>query len=510
LIRKRVFWIRIGIYFNFLLITSFTLSPFAAAQITFEKTFGGASFDEGYSVQQTTDGGYIIGGNTYSFGNGESDVYLVRTDSLGNLLWSKTFGGDSLDGAYSVQQTLDGGFIIAGRTASFGAGFEDVYLIKTNSLGDSLWTKTIGDSFPDLGYSLQETSDGGYIITGTTVSINNFADVYLIKTDSFGDTLWTKTYGDTLEEQGYSVQQTTDGGYIITGWIGPNLFGPYDVYLVKTDSSGTLLWTKTYGEMLSFEFGRSIQQTSDGGYFIVGRTSLGGPNKVYAIKTDSLGDSLWTKTYGGGSSSSGYSCKQTSDSGYVIVGYSNQTGVDDVFVIKTDSAGDTLWTRLIGGSDFDGGYSVQETFDGGYIIAGRTESYGAGSSDIYLIKTDGNGEVGLEEKVRSKAIVKNVKLFQNYPNPFSHSTSIRYIISEVKDQYFANSKERNVPVHLAVYDISGKLVKILVQENQEPGSYQITWEGNNQQSKRQVPNGVYYYNIQIGEFSESKKLILIR
>ena len=209
---------------------------------------GGAADDWAYSVQQTADGGYIVAGYTNSFGAGDYDFYLVKTNSQGDTLWTRTYGGSDDDWAYSVQQTADGGYIVAGYTYSFGAGDDDFYLVKTNSQGDTLWTRTYGGSGDDEAYSVQQTADGGYIVAGYTSSFGaGSGDFYLVKTNSQGDTLWTRTYGGSGYDGAYSVQQTADGGYIVAGYTGSFGAGSDDFYLVKTNSQGDTLWTRTYG-----------------------------------------------------------------------------------------------------------------------------------------------------------------------------------------------------------------------------------------------------------------------
>ncbi|MBF0302921.1 MAG: hypothetical protein HQK73_07765, partial [Desulfamplus sp.] len=192
------------------------------------------SSDYGNSVYPTSDGGFIVTGYTSSIGAGGNDVYLIKTDSNGNELWSKTFGGKNDDYGRSVYPTRDGGFIVTGYTSSIGAGESDVYLIKTDSNGNEIWSKTLGGKSSDYGNSVYPTSDGGFIITGNTSSIGaGSSDVYLIKTDSNGNELWSKTLGGKKYDYSYSVYPTSDGGFIITGYTFPD-----NILLIKTDKYG--------------------------------------------------------------------------------------------------------------------------------------------------------------------------------------------------------------------------------------------------------------------------------
>src|ERR1035437_4546205 len=386
----------------FILIAFAMMSLSAKAQVMFQKTYESDSSSEGYSVKQTPDGGYIICGYTSSRGAGNADVYLIRTNSNGDTLWTKTYGGTNYEDGGDVEQTNDGGYIIIGGTESFGFVGSKVYLIKTNSTGDTLWTRTYGGSGNDWGYSGQQTTDGGYIISGYTYSFGaGGSDAYLIKTNSSGDTTWTKTYGGTGGDWGDRVKQTADGGYIIAGYTTGFGVGSEDVYLIKTNSTGDTLWTKTYGGTTGDDAGYDIQLTSDGGYIIAGvTTSFGaGGNDIYLIKINSLGDTLWTKTYGGTVDDYANSVQQTSDGGYIVAGstYSFGTGSYDIYLIKTNSLGDTLWTKTYGGTGYDWADHVQQTADKGYIISGVTGSFGDTLGVLYLIKTDSMGNSGCQQ-----------------------------------------------------------------------------------------------------------------
>jgi hypothetical protein len=465
------------------------------------KTYGGINDDISHSIQQTIEGGYIIAGYTNSFGAGGHDVYLLKTDASGDTLWTKTYGGVNNDISYSIQQTSDGGYIIAGYTNSFGAGGYDVYLLKTDASGDTLWTKTYGGVNNDISHSIQQTSDGGYVTAGYTYSFGaGMCDVYLIKTDSLGDTLWTKTYGDTLSDLGYSVDITSDAGYIITG--STNSSGYSDVWLIKTDSLGDTLWTETYGfESPWFHWaGNSVQQTTDGGYIVAGYISRTvGNTWVLVIKTDAGGDTMWIKTYSPGIYDYGYSVQQTSDGGYIIVGETWVPLTGDVYVIKIDSLGNTDWTKTFGGTDYDVGACVRQTIEGSYIITGYTNSFGAGGRDVYLIKIAPDTS-GIEEHQtpRTKSQTPIIKVF---PNPFSKQTRISF--SKVQG---AKS------IELKIYDAAGRVVRsfpIINLCNPNKSVVSVYWDGTDD-SNRKLPCGVYFLKFTAGDYEETRKLLLIK
>jgi hypothetical protein len=320
-------------------------------------------------------------------------------------MWNKTYGGPGNDLASEIQVTEDEGYIIIGVTESYGSGDGDAWLIKTDSEGNEEWNKTFGGPGYDNGQSVQETSDDGYILVGRTESYGAGCDLWLIKTDSEGNEKWSKTFGGSGFDGGWSVQETKDDGYIIVGETASYGAGNFDLWLIKTDSSGNEIWNKTSGGPL-VDWGNTVHETRDGGYIIVGETESYGAGglDIWLIKTDPEGNEEWNRTFGGPNSDGCRSVIETRDAGYIIAGgtLSYGAGGSDLWVIKTDSGGKVEWNRTFGEPEqdigplggelgYDQGLAAQQTSDGGYIIAGYTTSYGAFPGDLWLIKTNSEG-----------------------------------------------------------------------------------------------------------------------
>jgi len=373
------------------------LTQFSAVKVYpgWFKHYGGTQEDYGLSIQQTSDGGYIMAGFTDSFTHGNNDFAIYRLDSNGNKVWFKHYGGTQVDQAHSIQQTSDGGYIVAGYTKSYTYGNEDLAIYKLLSSGNNVWFKHYGGTGDDCGQSIQQTSDGGYIVAGYTTSYTNGSNDFAIyKLDSNGDKVWFKHYGGTGIDAGYSIEQTSDGGYIVAGVTWSYSYGGSDFAIYKLDSNGNKTWFKHYGGIQS-DWGYSIQQTSDGDYIVAGYTSsyTNGLEDAAIYKLDSSGNKIWFKHYGGTSDDRAYSIQQTSDGGYIVAGYtaSFTYGSADFAIYKLNSSGNKVWFKHYGGTSGDSSRSIQQTSEGGYIVAGYTDSYTYGNSDFAIYKLDSDG-----------------------------------------------------------------------------------------------------------------------
>ena len=387
-------------FFCLLLVACVLLGFAQTPETLWTRTYGYAYNDAGYDVKQTSDGGFIIVGST-NYDIYEEDVYLIKTDANGDTVWIENYGWwDSYSHAHEVQQTFDGGYVIAVEINIHNPVIlKDVWLIKTNASGAMLWQQLYGMDYNQGAFSIQQTADSGYIVAGYTCSDfqPDSLDIWLLKTDTNGDTVWTKTYGGVANDVAYSVKQTADEGYIVAGntfSFGDGTPDASNIYLIKTDSLGDTLWTRTYGGFGS-DSAYSVLQTSDSGYIVLGYTNSFGAGSfdVFLIRTDANGDTVWTQTYGTSSAEIGRDVNLTHDSGFIITGDDG-----DVLIIRTDSLGNEQWTKRVGGAELEYGWSVQQTADKGYIVCGATESYGAGASDVYLIRLA--SELGIEEEMR--------------------------------------------------------------------------------------------------------------
>lgn len=499
-------------------ITGLIITGTAIAQpaIEWQKTYGG-TYDEGaHSIQQTSDGGYIVSGYTGSTDGdvtghqGAWDYWVIRLDSSGNLIWQKALGGSDIDYARSIQQTADGGFIVAGLTSSndgdvTGAYYSgDFWLVKLNASGDLQWQKVLGGGSLDFAYSVQQTSDGGYILAGQSSSNNGdvtgnngASDFWVVKVDATGNLMWQKSLGGSAIDIARSVQQTTDGGYIVAGETYSNNGdvtghqGAWDYWVVKLDNSGSLIWEKTLGGS-DHDYAQSVQQTTDGGYIIAGYSSSTdgdisqniGNDDFWVVKLDDTGNLLWEKSLGSLEEDRAYSIHQTTDGGYLVGGYTNpNTGNSgNYLMIRIDDTGNLLWQKELGGTGTDRADSVKQTMDEGYIISGFSGSTDGdvtgniGGNDIWIVKLEGDN-MSTDDAISFEAI-------SIYPNPS-------------KDIIIIDNLPNNAT--LKITDMTGKEIYNTITKYQK---VMVSTSG--------FSNGVYIIQVEKNGNALNKKLIVNR
>jgi len=443
------------------------------------KTYGGDSTDVGRCVQQTSDGGYIITGNTCSFENpGSHKIWLLKTDSDGDTIWTRTFGKGF---GYCVDESSDGGYVLTGYA---NMGFTNVLrVLKIDTQGEILWQKDFIERANDAGRFIDETHDKGYVLVGASSSVYTGSDLWFLKIDSLGNEERTRLYGQReTGEIGYCIKQTRSLCYIIVGTIEGT---KSDIWLLKTDGFGDTLWTRIYGgEQKAGAY--SVSETTDSGYIICGwkeSTSEPPSTDVWLLKTDSLGDTLWTKTHGGLLADKGFWVEQVSDGGYVLVGETASFGNGlEVLLIRTDIKGDTLWTRTFGGMLLDGGYCVRQTADKGYIIVGHTNSVSWQNIDFYLIKTDSMGYI---DAIEEESVADIIPSFE--ATPISQQIVLRY-------------SDRPQGFHASIFDATGRKVDEL-RSSEQSGTI-TCGEG--------YKSGVYFVREESETTSTTRKVILIR
>lgn len=370
------------------------------------KSFGGGKWDFGYSAIQVSDG-YILAGDTASFGAGNTDLLLIKLNTDGTVAWKRTYGGvENDEEPFAIRQTSDNGFIVVGKTESFGAGFCDIWVLRFDAQGNRLWERTFGGQGYDGGYDIQETPDGGYILVGDTNASGSDYDIWVLRLDANGGIRWQKKFGGAHDDYAFSVAVAPDGsGYYVAGATASSGAGNNDIWVLKLNNDGGVVWQRTFGGAKD-DYANSVHALSDG-CIIAGTTySFGkGGSDAWILRLNVNGDVVWQKTYGGGKDDSANSIIATSG-GYVFVGStaSSGQGADDVLAVKLDAAGDILWQKSYGGTDNDYAVSVIEAREGGYIITGGTASFGSGGYDMWVLKTDANGVLPSSSGMKSTSL----------------------------------------------------------------------------------------------------------
>jgi TolB-like protein len=365
------------------------------------KTYGGANDDVAYSIHQTSDGGFIVAGGTHSFTTVNGDVWVLKLDANGNIQWQKIYGGNGVDVARSIQQTSDGGFIVAGETF---VGNTDIWIMKLYSNGTIQWQNRYGGTGDDIAHSIRQTSDGNFlIVAGETTSFGLVSsDFWVLKLNANdGSIVWEQRYGGNGAEVARSILETSDRNFfIVAGETTSFGAGGTNIWLLKLNANdgNIIAWQKTYGKIDTDNGVNDIQQTSDGGYILAGGTTNIGSNvqNFLVLKLDSDGVVVWGEQYGRSNDDIAYSVRQTSEGGYIIAGGTTPVGsiTKDIWIIKLAANGSIEWQKTYDGTYDDVAYSIQQISDGGFIVVGVTTSFGAGNADFWVLKLDGNGNIG--------------------------------------------------------------------------------------------------------------------
>jgi hypothetical protein len=464
-----------------------------APDTVWTRHFGGGGFDEGNSVVETPDGGYLVVGMTDSLGVNWRDIYLIKLNDTGDTLWTRTYGGNGGDIANSITTVTEGGYVIAGCTSAYGS-WSDIYLLRIDELGDTLWTKTYGWSYSDCASAVQQTNDGGFVLVGSSYdSISEQSSVCIIKTGSSGDSLWTHIYGGF--DYASDIRQTLNGEYFVVGGKYSTGSSPVSGYLLRLNSQGDSLWSRIYGDSCLSDFS-SVEILEDGGLAMAGSIQLDeyGPWYYYLVRTNSIGDTIWTRRYGSLNYNLAYDLAQTVDGGFILVGYGwgNETsGRSDCYIVRTNSAGDTLWTCAYGydGPSADFGKCVAVTSDGGYIIVGCL-NLGMLDVDAYVIRMRPD-IVGVGPKNKNN-VANTYSLCPLYPNPFNSVATISYQVP-VRGR-----------VRVIIYNILGQEVTTVEDGVVNPGSYSVAWE------PKELPSGIYFIRMEAAGFQKTQKVVLLK
>ncbi|MFN0175600.1 MAG: T9SS type A sorting domain-containing protein [Saprospiraceae bacterium] len=433
----------------------------AQPSIEWQKTFGGSKTEEARQIQLTHDGGYIVAGIAGSSDgdvgatNGYHDFWVLKLDSIGTVQWKKLYGGSDLDFAFAIQQTTDRGFVVAGFTRSNDGdvsgnhGDYDAWVLKLDSIGGIQWQKCLGGSSWEEAWDIQQTTDGGYIVAGRSgaangdVTVNHGSlDYWVVKLSSTGQIEWQKSLGGGLLDLAYSVSQTMDGGYIVAGESNSpdgdvsNLHGSFDYWVVKLNFEGKIEWQKTLGGA-GLDRANDIHQTKDGGYIVAGQarssggdvTGSHGGYDFWVVKLNETGSIEWQKALGGTAEDYGSSIHQTNDDGYVVIGQTQSNNGDvlgndggaDLWVVKLTDSGEIQWQKTLGGTMAEHGFSIQQTNDSGYILAGESWSSNGdltenkGETDLWIVK------LSPESSSTFETYAGMLKL---YPNPAAQFISL--------------------------------------------------------------------------------------
>ncbi len=475
-----------------LLILFMTSIGFAQVDTLWTRTFGGEFGEGGQAVIETADGSIVAAGYTNSMGNGLYDVYVVKTDANGTLIWENTYGGSDRDYGYEIIETFDGNYVIVGYTMSTGNGAKDILLLKIDPDGEELWSHTYGYNGDEEGWAVCEAQNHDLILTGYTDLMGLVDDYqcYVIRTDFEGNVIWENQFSGDESEWGCAVLETPEGNIAIAGGTGSYGSRNRDVLLIHLAPDGEEIWISHagYGD---FDWGNDIVIARDSSFVIAGHSANHGidADNVYVLSFSEEGNPVYQRRYGRNFYDYGRGICHAGESGYMIAGMSKIGLYTDLYILKTSDTCVREWEMFLGGEGNDWGSDIQPTSDGGFVISGHTDSFGSGSTDLWIVRLAGEESSTRENTQETPG---HSMLDQNYPNPFNPETSISFTI------------EKNSHVSLAVYDRLGRFVTSLLSSTMNPGIHQVTFDASG------LASGMYYYRLTTGEISCMRSMIVLK
>jgi len=473
-------------------------SPASVPQgdVLWSKTYGGAESEGARAMISTPDGGYLMAGYTWSEGSGGSDILLIKTDADGNQLWTKTLGGNGWEYAYGLCASADGGYLVAGYTTSWGAGSKDMVLFRTDANGNESWHKTFGGTDIDVAKSVVQSTDGSILVCGYTQSFGaGEDDIMLVKADNAGNLKWIRTYGGGASELGSQVLVNNNQNYVLLGSTGSYGAGNRDIWLIETDTSGNKIWSKTFGDDY-YQEAYAMIQTADQGYLVSGETDVHGVDllNMYLVRTDSSGSLIWSKQLESPANfyEYGKGLCEIDDGSVVICGNLKYPAdrTNDLFICKINAFGQLLWSESYGGTASDWGNAICRAQNNDVVVAGHTYSYGAGHSDVWMVKIH-LPLVGINEKGKDQGLLE---LNTIQPNPFSDCVEIEFDIPSGKSG------------ELQIFNSEGSKCRQFPLFSQ--GHHTVKWCGTDEKGQVVSP-GMYYFSVSCGSSYSIKKVIRI-
>ena len=459
------------------------------------RTYGGDLYDECRAILQTTDGGFLLAGQTSELDSTPqiADCWLLKTDANGDCVWNHRIETTGLEHPYDLIPCYDGTFVVAGNDRASSAFANDFWLLKVDSMGDTVWDRTYGGPGVDACEAVLQTPDSGFVLGGWTESFGaGGKDFWLVRTDSDGDSLWSRTFGGSWAEECHDIVLTSDGGYLLVGEV-LDPVSSYDIWIVKTDTNGDSEWSRTYGGFHE-EYCLSAAQSADGGYVLAGYFhSLYTANEdALIIRTDADGDTLWTRMFPRPPELQDWCealCRMPDGSSVLAgcrgVNISDDYG-GDFWLFKVSSAGDSVWSRVFDTGSVEWCFGLKPTADGGFVMVGTKQPTWPDLPDVWLVR------IGPTSSVPAVSVPARLTLLTSYPNPFNSTTQIAFMLPVTQR------------VSLRLYDVLGREVAVMMSEIQTAGKHEMMFDASG------LPSGVYLCRLEAGRMMQTRKMVLIR